>query len=408
MSAPQCEAWVKRIESVLPYGSSTNSKAVNFLPEEPAIVERAKGCRVWDVDGREFIDFRNGLGPITLGHCFPAVDEALREQLGRGIVYSHPHRLEAEVAERICEVIPCAERARFLKTGGEANAACFRLARAFTGREHIVQIGYNGWINSVAAGGVFRPGETAVNAPPGVPAGLARLHHGCGWNDIAALEALFEALPDQIAAVAVSASYAGMAAGETFYPALRELTRKHGTLLIYDEIVTGFRIAIAGVQEYFGVTPDLAVFAKGVANGMPLSVYCGRADVMGLCDRGGSVCISSTYGGEALSLAAAKTVIDVYCEENVVGHLWSMGERMWGSLNGMFREHGVPLEFKGPWPCPQLTAGSDAPTDLVSRFMRAAFRNRVVLYNVSYVNFSVHEADAVEALERLEKAISEL
>jgi glutamate-1-semialdehyde 2,1-aminomutase len=392
----------------LPYGSSTNSKAARSPEVEPSVVARAKGCRLWDLDGREFIDFRNGLGPITLGYGFPAVDAAIREQLGNGIVFSHPHRLEGEVAELVCDLIPCAEMARFLKTGGEANAACFRLARAFTGRDHIVQIGYNGWLNTLAAGGMYRPGVALEGMPKGVPADVARLHHACGWNQIERLRELFAAYPGQIAAVAVAASYADMAAGNTFYPALRELTEAEGALLVYDEIVTGFRVATGGVQEYFGVTPDLAVFAKGIANGMPLSVYCGRRDVMELCGPGGGVTISSTYGGEALSLAAAKVVMGVYRDERVCAYLWRQGETMWGGLNAVFAEHGVPLAMKGFWPCPQLVALPGAPADLTSRFLTAAFAHGVALYGVSYVNFSHADADLAEALDRLALAVRSL
>jgi glutamate-1-semialdehyde 2,1-aminomutase len=408
MTTTRSADYFARISKVMPYGSSTASKAALYPPEEPTLVERAAGCRVWDVDGREFIDFRNGLGPITLGYTYPAVDEAVREQLARGIIFSHPHRLECEVAELLTEVIPCAEQVRFLKTGGEANAACFRLARAFTGREHIVQIGYNGWLNSLAAGGQYRPGVAAANVPAGVPAGLAGVHHSAGWNDLAGVERLFELLPGQIAAVCVAASYADMAAGASFYPALRELTRKHGALLIYDEIVTGFRVALAGVQEYFGVTPDLAVFAKGVANGMPLSVFCGRREVMSLCDRGGRAVISSTYGGECLSLAAAKAVISVYREQDVVGHLWRQGEAVWGGVNRLCAQYQIPLSLRGFWPCPQFTPQAGAPADLLPRLFRAACRHGVVLYNVSYVNFSHRDADVAEALERLERALREL
>lgn len=408
MAANQCEQMYARFCNVMPYGSSTCSKAAALLPEEPAVAERAKGCRVWDVDGREFIDFRNGLGPITLGYCYPAVDAAIRAQLDRGIIFSHPHRLEGEVAELITEVIPCAEQARFLKTGGEANAACFRIARAFTGREHIIQIGYNGWLNSLAAGGQFRPGQVSENVPTGVPAGLASVHHGAAWGNIATVEKYFESLPDEIAAVAVSAAYADMPAGESFYPALRKLCDKFGALLIFDEIVTGFRVALGGVQEYFGVTPDLAVFAKGIANGMPLSVYCGRREVMSVCDRGGKTVISSTYGGEALSLAAAREVIRIYREEDVISALWRKGEAIWGTLNACLAKRGIPLQWRGFWPCPQLVATEGASSGMISDFLRAAYRNGVSLYTIGYVNFSHSEADLEEALGRLDRAAAEL
>jgi glutamate-1-semialdehyde 2,1-aminomutase len=375
------------------------------MPDEPGVIVRGKGCRVWDADGREYIDYRNALGPITLGYQYPAVDEAIRRQLESGIIFGHPHPLEGEVAELICEVIPCAERARFLKTGGEAVAACIKLARYHTGREHVVQIGYNGWLNSLARGGRVGPRQVATSAPPGVPAALADLHHSAGWNDTKGLEKLFAELGDRIAALVVAADYAPMAEGRTFYPFLRELTSKHGTVLVYDEIVTGFRIAIGGVQEHFGVTPDMAVFAKGVANGMPLAVYCGKAEIMEKLDK---ATVSSTYGGEVLSLAAAKATIETYRDRNVIEHIWQKAERAWSGLENLFKQRGIACRMKGLWPCAAIAFDRDVPEGLEARFYRAAYRNGVSLYQVPYVTFSHQDSDVEETLERLDRAVKEL
>src|SRR6476661_4310835 len=159
--ASSTNRWTQRLQDVMPFGSSTSSKAPSLEPEEPSVIARGKGCRVWDDRGREFIDFRNGLGPVTLGYAFPAVNEAIKKQLDNGCVYGHPHPLECEVAEMLRDMIPCAEQVRFLKTGGEALAACIKIARAYTNREHVIQVGYNGWINSLSAGGRILPGQNA-------------------------------------------------------------------------------------------------------------------------------------------------------------------------------------------------------------------------------------------------------
>ena len=403
------EQWNERLKKAVPWGSSTCSKAPVYSPEEPAVIVKGKGCRVWDADGNEYIDFRNGLGPVTLGYRYPEVDDAIRQQLDNGIVFGHAHPLEAEVAELLCELIPCAEQARFLKTGGEAVAAAIRIARKYTGRDRIVQIGYNGWLNALALGGPQLPGQRLqAAAVPGVPKALSELHHSAPWNDIGALEKLFDACGNEIAAVIIAADYANMGAGKTYYPAVRELTRKYGALLIYDEIVTGFRIAIGGAQQYFGVAPDLAVFSKGIANGMPLSAYVGTKEVMQVCDRGGGAVISSTFGGETLSLAASKATIGVYKEKDVVGHLWRMGEKMWGGLNRIFAERGIPMEVKGFWPCPSFTLAPEGTAAVRDKFFRSAYRHGVSLYNVSYVNFSHKEEDIDEALERLDRACQQL
>jgi glutamate-1-semialdehyde 2,1-aminomutase len=405
MNGELSQRWGERLRRVVPWGSSTCSKSPRLMPEEPGVIVRGKGCRVWDADGREFIDYRGGLGPITLGYRYPAVDEAIRRQLESGIIFGHPHPLEGEVAELICEVVPCAERARFLKTGGEAVAACIKLARYHTGRDHVVQIGYNGWLNGLARGARIRPKEEARSAPPGVPEPIAALHHAAAWNDVDGLRRLFEDIGIRIAALVVAADYARMADGAEFYPFLRRLCDAHGAVLVFDEIVTGFRIATGGVQEHFGVTPDLAVFAKGIANGMPLSVYCGRAEIMEKLDR---AIVSSTYGGEALSLAAAKACIETYRSEPVIEHIWRQSERVWSGLDGLFREHGVPGRVEGLWPCPAITFGPDAPEGLEDRFYRAAYAHGVSLYHVSYVTYSHQDSDIDETLERLQKAVKEL
>ncbi len=405
MEKTQSQQWAERLRAVMPWGSSTCAKSPRFMPDEPGVIVRGKGCRVWDADGREYIDFRNSCGPVTLGYQFPPVDAAIREQLQNGIIFGHPHPLECEVAEMLCEVIPCAEMVRFFKTGGEAIAACIRVARFHTGREHIVQIGYNGWLNSLAHGGRLLPGQIAEDYPPGVPCCLSSLHHPGTWNDIGTMERLFTDFEGQIAAVVIAADYANMAAGERFYPALRKLTHKHGALLIFDEIVTGLRVALGGVQEYFGVVPDLAVFAKGIANGMPLSVYAGKREIM---EGFHTAIASSTTGGETLSLAAAKAALLTYQNEDVIGHLWHQGERLHNGLNALFAQYDLPVEMTGFPVCGPFRFAPEAPDDLSERFFRAAYRNGVSLFHVPYVNFSHHDKDIAEALERLEKACQEV
>ena len=383
----------ERLKAVVPWGSSTCSKSPRLMPEEPGVIVRGKGCRVWDADGREFIDYRSAVGPISLGYCYPAVDDAIRRQLEDGINFGQPHPVEGQVAELLCEVVPCAERARFLKTGGEAMAACFKLARYHTGREHVIQIGYNGWLNSLAG------------APPGVPGALSDLHHSCGWNAPERVEQTFDELDGQVAALAISSDYRTPEAGRTFYPFLREITERHGAVLIFDEIVTGFRVATAGVQEYFGVTPDLAVFAKGIANGMPLAAYVGRAEVM---EGVYKAIVSSTYGGEALSLAAAKACIEVYRTEPVIEHLRTVGIALAEGVNSLFEQHGVALEAVGYEASPQFAAKEDARPDLMSDFLRAAYAHGVSLYVQAYPTFSHTEADVAETLERLDAAVQTL
>ena len=404
------QQWYDRLENTMPYGSSTSSKSARLLPEEPTVMMRGKGCRVWDADGREFIDYKNGLGPITLGYCFPAIDEAVKAQLANGIVFGTPTTLECEVSEMMCDIIPCAEQAKFLKTGGEACAACIRLARAYTGRDHIIQIGYNGWLNTLGSGARILPSQEAVATRklPGVPECVSQLFHVAGWNDEKTVKELFDEFDGKIAAVIVSMGYADAMAGKTFYPFLRQITEKNGALLIFDEIVSGFRVALGGVQEYFGVTPDLAVFAKGIANGMPLSVYMGKREIMKLLGRGTGLSVSSTYGGEALSLAACKAAIGVYREQGVIEHIWSHGEYLWDKVNDLFKKYNFGLEMKGLPCCKTFAATKDAKGGEQDAFFRACFANGVSLYGTAYVNFSHQYSDLDETLQKMEKALQEI
>ncbi len=398
--------WYEKLETYVAGGSSTGSKRAYLLPEEPTVIVKGKGCRVWDADGKEYIDYKNGLGPVSLGYAHPVVDQAVTEQLKNGIVFGQPNYLEAETAELICEVIPCAEKVRFLKTGGEACSACIKLARAYTGKDHIIQIGYNGWLNTLASGARINPREESKGAPKGIPQPISDLYHSVGWGDQATVSKLFEVYNGKIAAVIVAAGYADMGKGAQFYPFLREITKKNDTLLIYDEIVTGFRVATAGVQEYFNVVPDLAVFAKGMANGMPISIFCGKADIMDLVAKG--VVISSTYGGETLSLAACKAVIELYKKENVTAYLWKAGEKVWTGLNKLYEKYNVPVEMKGFWPCPTFVNKEGAPKDLTTRILRAGFKYGVSLYSTAYVTYSHKDEDIDETIVRMDKAVAEV
>lgn len=394
----------ERMKKIIPVGSSTNSKAPRLMPDEPGVIVKGDGCRVWDADGREYIDFRNSLGPVTIGYNIPEINEAVIERLNNGIIFGHPHPIEGEVAEMIKDIVPCAEMVRFLKTGGEAAAALIRLARAYTGRDHIIQIGYNGWINTLAPKSQILPGQISEDTPAGVPACYSALHHACAWNDTEGIRKLFENYGSKIAAVIVSADYPQMEKGKTFYPFLREITNKNGSVLIFDEIVTGFRIALGGVQEYFNVTPDLAVFGKGMANGMPLSAYMGKREIMSLCDRGGKVVISSTFGGETLSLAASKAAISFYKKNNVVDFLWQQGNKLWNQVNELFEKYDIDIKMVGPAPTKKFTWNKE----LINEFYRAAYRKGVSLRPVSYINYSHKDEDVKQVIERLDSVCAEI
>lgn len=369
-------AQYERSLQYLPAGSGTLSKIGKLIPEEPCLVDRADGCRMWDVDGNVYIDYRCALGPVVLGHRHPEVVQAVTRQLQSGIVFSYPHPLEGMLAEELVSLLPAAEMVRFLKTGSEANAAAFKLARAYTGRDLIISSGYHGWMQ-------------AVNNTLGIPRAVADGYLSFAYGDLNALEQLLQQHEGKVAAVTLSGSYPHLREGDEFPAKLRQLTQRHGVLLIIDEIVTGFRVRIGGYHEYYELMPDLATFAKGMANGMPLSAVTGRREIMKLSAR--EAAISSTFSGETLSLAASLAVIEVFRREPVIEHLWSMGERLISGLNEVFATNALPISLQGLPPCPRFVFASGNPmrdAALQAAFFRGMFRAGIMLYHVPYVTYS--------------------
>ncbi len=386
-------------ERLLPGGTVTMSKVPNrsLHPHVPARIVRGKGCRVWDETGRSFIDYRNGLGPMTLGYANERLNQAVIRQLELGTLYGHPSPLEAELAERLVEKIPCAEQVRYLKTGGEAMGGAIRMARAYTKRPFIISCGYHGWINNTG-GGIEK----------GNPPEIGALTRAARFGDIASFEAVAKEVgEDQVAALTLSMPYADIYPNHPFYQELRDLADRLGALLIFDEIVTGFRLRIGGAGEYFGVQPDLAVFSKGMAAGFPISAICGRTDVMSLA---ATIPISSTFAGETVGLAAALETMTIYEEEDVVGHLWARGEQLMNGLNRQFKEHVFPGEIKGLAPCSMLVMqpGAENASAQAEAWIDACYEHGVSFYRVIYPNFAHSEADINETLERCEQALASL
>jgi glutamate-1-semialdehyde 2,1-aminomutase len=331
---PNSEAMLARALETIPLGSQTFSKSLTQFPKgvSPFFVSRAEGARCWDIDGHEFIDFANALCSITLGHCDPDVTAAVERQLRDGVIFSLPHVLETEVAERIVAMVPCAEKVRFGKNGSDATSGAIRAARAFTGRDHVAVCGYHGWQD-------WYIGATARNK--GVPEATRALTHIFAYNDLASLEAVLGQHPGGFAAVILEPmNVAEPQPG--FLQGVVDLAHRHGALAVFDETITGFRYARGGAQEFFGVTPDLACFGKGLANGYPLSAVAGRADVMTEFE---NVFFSFTMGGETLSLAAARAVLDKLAAEPVVETMTARGVRLGEGVRKLIDKHDCSAFF---------------------------------------------------------------
>ena len=375
----------------IPGGSQTSSKrpAAFAYGAFPIYFASASGSRVTDIDGNEYIDLIGALGPISLGYTYPEVDEAIRAQLSRGIISGLLSPLEVEVARLLAELVPCAEQVRYFKGGGEATAAAARLARRHTGREVILNCGYRGWPDT----------WTIANNDGGVPKGLEGSIQTFAFNDREGLERLIHGQSAEIAAIAVDVQ---ISAPEPGYLAwLRDLAHEIGALLIFDEIVTGFRLANGGLQQFAGVIPDLAVFAKGIANGMPLAVVAGRAQVMASMT---DAVISITYGGEALSLAAAKATLEVYRDEPVVETMWARGKQLRDGLTAAAQAARLPFSLVGFDPMTAMRFAGLAPEDEADAwgYLLQEMAQRGVLIRrggLNFVSYSHSEADIAMVLD---------
>ena len=310
-------AWLRRAEALIPGASQTFSKGPNQFVRgaSPLFLERGEGARVWDVDGNEYLDFTMALCAVSLGYADPDVNAAVARQLERGVLFTLAHPLEAEVAEQLCRLIPCAEMVRFGKNGSDVTSGAVRLARAFTGRDVIAACGYHGWQD-------WSIGPTTRNM--GVPKAVRELTCTFTYNRIETLERIFDEHPGRVAAVIMEP--VGIEPPRSgFLESVRELSSRRGALLIFDEIVTGFRLALGGAQEHFGVVPDLACFGKGMSNGFPLSALVGRRDIMRLLEE---VFFSFTAGGEVASLVACLATLSKLERWAVIPQLWRQGERI--------------------------------------------------------------------------------
>ena len=292
----------------------------------PKYLSRAKGARVWDVDGNEYLDYNMGIGPISLGYAYDIVDNAITDQLSKGITFSLMHELELYVCELLREVIPNAESIRISKSGADVCSAAVRIARAYTGRNKVACCGYHGWHD-------WYIGTTSRNK--GIPGSAIALTTKFAYND---LESVKEAL-DEDTACLIMEPFVFDAPENNFLHEVQALCKANGTLLVFDEMWTGFRVAVGGAQEYFGITPDLAVYSKAVANGMPVAFLTGRADVMEQFEE--EVFFFTTFGGEALSLAATIATIKELRDKNVPAHLVNIGRQLKDGYNKLAEEIGV-------------------------------------------------------------------
>jgi glutamate-1-semialdehyde 2,1-aminomutase len=407
-SFAKSKALSRRAHELIPAGCHTYSKGDDQFPENaPGFIERGEGCRVWDVDGNEFLDWGMGLRAVGLGYGVPEVLSAVHEQIARGTNFVRPAPVEVEFAELITSLIPSADMVKFAKNGSDVTAGAVRLARAYTGRDYIAFckehpfFSFHDWFI----------GKTPPNA--GIPEVVSEQSLTFHYNDIESLEKLFADYPGKIAAVMLE-PVAVDAPADRFLEKVRDLTHKNGAVLIFDEMISGFRWHLNGAQTYFNVIPDISTFGKAIANGFSVAVLAGKREIMELGgikhDKPRVFLLSATHGAETHALAAGVATIKFMAEKDVVGHIWRIGKLLQDGLNGLAAEMGLSdyVSCIG-YPCSPTIVTRDKQGQVSMPFRTLLLQEMItqgVLIPYIATSFSHGEAEVEQTLKAATHAFS--
>ncbi|MBI3639002.1 MAG: aminotransferase class III-fold pyridoxal phosphate-dependent enzyme [Thaumarchaeota archaeon] len=390
---------LEKSRKLIPSLTQTFSRAAYTFVEGafPVYAASAKGSHFTDVDGNEYIDYLCGLGPVILGHAYEKVDIAIKKQLKKGIIFSLPHKLEIDLSELLCEIIPCSEMVKFSKTGSGAATGAVRGARAITKRDKIAYCG---------SGGVWHDWYAAIiSRNQGVPEFNRDLIYTFDYNDIDGLEYIFEKNPNEIACVFMEPTIFEKPTN-SFLQKVKKITKQNDTILIFDEIVTGFRLANGGAQEYFGVEPDITVLGKGMANGMPLSAVVGKTEYMKIFD---DVFFSTTYAGETLSLAASHATITEFKEKPVIKKMWENGNMLIDEFNNIAKEQALEIALTGYPVRMRLVCKDTNGNDSIlmkSLLIQEMVKRGIFMHpGVEYISFSHDQEDIKKTIDSFADAI---
>jgi glutamate-1-semialdehyde 2,1-aminomutase len=418
-------------------GGVSSSTRLNRALGHAMLIDRAEGCRIWDLDGREYIDLCCSHGATLLGHGDPRVRRAVEQALARGAACSYENELHTELARLLCETIPCCERVRFTGSGTEATLHCLRLARAYTGRSKLLKFegNFHGYHDQVMFA-IGTPADqlgpenvpTAYPGSTGLPAGLDQNLILAPYNRPDLLEDLLRRHGTELASVICEPIYynAGcVIPTPEFLAALIRLTQTYGVLLIFDEVLSAFRMAPGGAQEYLGVTPDLCTLGKAVGGGFPLSVFGGRRAIMERLMPTGDCQHSGTYNGHPVAVAAGLAAVTAYRQPGFYDHINAVAERLYRGLNDLFVRHGIVAQVQGLGARFGIYFGIAEPVrsyrdavrhqrEQMLRFVAEAIGQGVYFHD--YGGAACHHgfcaamslADVEEALNRLEPAVKRL
>jgi len=407
VSAPplKLEKSMKMLEDayrLTPGGVGGIRRPYNFVVGEyPVFITHGRGGHIFDVDGNEYIDMLCAYGPIILGYVEPEINDAVKAQMDKGFCFSLVQPVQNELEERLINTLPCGEQAIIVKTGSDATNAAVRAARAFTGRDVIARCGYHGW------------GDWCVENHGGVPQAVVELTKEFAYGDIADLERVFAENPNQVACVIITPVGHPLAAPVVppppgYLEKVKEITHKNGAVLIFDEIRTGFRVAMGGAQERYGVTPDLATVGKAMANGYAIAALVGKREVLSVYEK--DAFLSSTFFPNSLEMVAAMKCMDILEREKVQDAIWERGTRFLERLGKIVEESGVPVTKSGIPPMPFLTFDrvDDHYRERRTEFYTQCIRRGLFVqpYHHWYIAYRHTQEDLDRALTVVEEALA--
>ena len=417
----------ERAKAVIPGGVNSPVRAFGSVGMNPRFIVRAAGSRIWDEEGREYIDYIGSWGPMILGHAHPAVLESVASAAKDGLSFGAATRREVEMAELICSIVPGMEMVRMVNSGTEAVMSAIRVARGYTGRNKIIKFSgcYHGHTDAMlvkAGSGLMTQG---IPGSIGVPAGCTADTLTAKYNDLESVKALFSANPGEIAAVILEPVGANMGVvlpREGFLSGLRRLCDQEGSILIFDEVITGFRLALGGAQEYYGVQPDLTTFGKIIGGGMPVGAYGGKREIMSQVSPVGPVYQAGTLSGNPVAMAAGLAQLRLLKEDDgLYQRLNRTGDRFFAELDRILNDAGVPhrLNHIGSLGCVFFNDGSPVEdyesaqlcdTTRYTRYFKAMLESGIYLapsqFEAMFLSLAHSEEDLEATLSAVRKFIS--